>query len=339
MTRLTVADVARPYRGLLAILAFLVWLAPSTAHAGDAAAAQDLFEQGLTLLENDDWDGACEKFRASMEAEPSGGTALNLGRCHERAGLTASAWAEYARAVSLFQAARDEERMAFAKERADRLEPSLSKLTIQVTPTPGLVVERDGVVVVEGAYGTPVAVDPGERTITARAEGYKTWTTTVNVGTSPDTYAVTVPALEEDPTAFVADQPTRGDQGGSDGLIIAGGVVTGVGGAAVLVGAILGGLVLSDASDYGSKCNDQVPDGADYTNGCPPDEVSAEDLDGTTTLANASTGLFVAGGVVAAGGIVMLIIGLMDDSSGQEMVRVLPEVGPSQAGLTLTGRF
>ncbi|MEQ9320668.1 MAG: hypothetical protein RIF41_15985, partial [Polyangiaceae bacterium] len=289
----------------------------------------------LKLLEADDWDGACEKFRASMNAEPSGGTALNLARCHERDGENASAWAEYTRAITLFRTNNDVDRAAFADEQAKRLEPLLSKLTIEVTPTPGLVVERDGIVVVEGAYGVPVAVDAGERTITASAEGYEPWTTTVTVGTNPDLYTVSVPALVKAPEP-ISPGPVGGDSGSSsEGLVIAGGILTGVGGAALIVGGILGGLVFSDKSKLDEECDE--PDTNDGMMGCPQ-EVEDGTLSSAKTKATVSTVMFVGGGVLAAGGVALLIIGLTGDDSGSEMA-VVPQIGPGHAGLTYTTSF
>lgn len=321
----------RRVASLLVIVVLVVLSRPAL--AGDPAAAQDLFEQGLKLLEADDWDGACEKFRASMNAEPSGGTALNLARCHERAGENATAWAEYTRAITLFRTAKDADRAAFADEQAKRLEPLLSKLTIQVTPTPGLVVERDGVVVVEGAYGVPVAVDAGERTITARAEGYEPWTTTVSVGNTPDVYSVTVPALERAPEPL-SPAPVAGEAGSSDGLVIAGGVLTGVGGAALLVGAILGGTVLGDAGTLDDKC--ELPRESDGVRVCSDEELDR--LDSAKTRATVSDAMFIGGGVLAAGGVVLLIIGLTGDDGGQEAA-VVPHIGPGHAGLTYSTHF
>lgn len=318
------------------IVAMVCVVLSPPAMAGDPAAAQDLFEQGLKLLEADDWDGACEKFRASMNAEPSGGTALNLARCHERDGESASAWAEYTRAITLFRTNNDADRAAFAEEQAKRLEPLLSKLTIQVTPTPGVIVERDGIVVVEGAYGVPVAVDAGERTITARAEGYEPWTTTVTVGNAPDVYTVTVPALVEAPEPITPGGPPVGSDGGSsEGLVIAGGVLTGVGGAALLVGAILGGTVLADTGTLDDACT--LPDTENGQMGCP-DDVERDTLEPAKTRATVSTVMFIGGGVLAAGGVALLIIGLTGDDSGSEMA-VVPQIGPGHAGLTYTTRF
>ena len=324
--------VDRWWRRVAPLLAVFALIAlSSSARAGDPAAAQDLFEQGLKLLEADDWDGACEKFRASMNAEPSGGTALNLARCHERAGENASAWAEYTRAITLFRAAKDADRTAFAQEQAKRLAPSLSKLTIDVTPTPGLVVERDGIVVEEGAYGVPVAVDPGERTISARAEGYEPWTTTVTIGTAPGVYSVTVPALEKSPEPL-SPVPDAADRGSSGGLVIAGGVLTGVGGVALLVGGIVGGTVLGDAGTLEDKCD--LPGESEGISGCRQEELNT--LDSAKTRATVSTAMFIGGGVLAAGGVTLLIIGLTSDDGE---LAVSPTVGPGHAGLTYTTRF
>src|SRR5690606_24363777 len=115
---------------------------PSTSAAADSATAEALFREGKALLDRGEIDAACEKFQASMDAEPSIGAQLNLARCHEQLGRTASAWAEYLKAASLAQRHGDARRERSARELAAELEPRLSKLTVEVVaPAEGLTVE------------------------------------------------------------------------------------------------------------------------------------------------------------------------------------------------------
>ncbi|MCA9622724.1 MAG: tetratricopeptide repeat protein, partial [Myxococcales bacterium] len=204
---------------------------PSAAHA-DSALAEQLFKDGLALMDQGKVAEACDKFAASMDAEPSGGTALNLGRCNEEQGKMASAWAAFERAATLFRSTGESDREAFAEEQAARVAPQLSRLTIAVTKVPGLTVTRNGEPVPEAALGTAVPVDPGEQVIVASAPGYETATATVTVAAGAATAEVTVPPLvaSEEPPAPAPGQGSADD--GPNALVITGGVLLGVGGVA-----------------------------------------------------------------------------------------------------------
>jgi uncharacterized Zn-binding protein involved in type VI secretion len=318
---------------LCTLLATLICTSLTTpAWAGDPALAQDLFDEGQTLLEAGNVEEACKKFSASMEAEPSGGTALNLGRCHEKLGRTASAWAEYKRAISLLRTTRDADRLKFAEEQSARLAPTLSKLTIDAEPMPGLVVEKDGVVVEEGGLGVALVVDPGERAITASAPGYKPWSTTVTVGTTADSYSVSIPALEEDPDAVLP-----GADNTADTLIVTGGVLAGIGGVAAIVGGALGGTVLADENKLAKDCAPAVNEGDKRLCSGDAEEIRQR----AETNALVSNILLIGGGAIAAGGAVLLIIGLTsDDGAGaSDEMAFVPMLGPGQVGAVFTTSF
>src|SRR5690606_30041935 len=80
--------------------ALCVLIVSGTARA-DKATAESLFQEGKRLMEQGQIEEACPKFQASMDAEPSVGAMLNLARCHELTGKTATAWAEYTEAANL----------------------------------------------------------------------------------------------------------------------------------------------------------------------------------------------------------------------------------------------
>jgi len=168
------------------VVALLATAWSTAAFAGDAAVAEQLFDDGLALMDQGKVTEACEKFGASMDAEPSGGTALNLGRCSEQLGKTATAWASFKRAVVLFRATNEEERRAFAEEQVARLEPLLSTLTIVVPDVPGLTLTHNGEEVPAAAFGTALPVDPGQQVIEARADGYEPASVTVTVAPDGD---------------------------------------------------------------------------------------------------------------------------------------------------------
>ena len=153
-------------------------LAPGRAFAQDAssqAAAQALFEQARQLMAQGKYAEACPKLVESQKLDPGAGTLLNLGACYEKNGQTASAWVTFkdnaAAAADLKHRADWSTR---ARERAQELEKSLSKLTIEVPPdarVSGLQVRRDGVEVGAAVWGTPIPIDPGDHTIEASCTG------------------------------------------------------------------------------------------------------------------------------------------------------------------------
>jgi Ni,Fe-hydrogenase I small subunit len=111
------------------------------------------------------------------------------------------------------------------------------------------------------------------------------------------------------------------------GLAIGGIVVGAIGLVAVGVGAGLGATVLSDASD--AENDDTL---------CPAMQCSPagrDVIDTATTKAHISTVLLAVGGAATLGGVVMLALGLTDDSSGDTALSVMPIVGPGQGGVVI----
>ncbi|HVU03861.1 MAG TPA: hypothetical protein VHE30_19010 [Polyangiaceae bacterium] len=188
----------------------LVVLFECVAHAqtSEKALAEGLFEDGRALLERGETARACERFAASQKIEPKIGTLLNLAACHEREGRSASAWAEFIEAGA--QAARKDQpdRAAFARAHAESLGLSLSRVSFERRGGfEGVEVRVDGVRLERGAEGMALPVDPGPRTVEARAPGKQTWTARVVVPVGPASVRVDVPDLE--PLPPVRDAPNR----------------------------------------------------------------------------------------------------------------------------------
>src|SRR5262249_6620454 len=140
---------------------------------GDKALAESLFQAGKELMKQGKVDEACPKFAESNRIDPSAGTLLNLGKCLEAQGKTASAWATYKEAIVVARAAGQTKRVVAAQQFVSDLEPKLSKLRIDApNPPAGLTIKCDGVAIGTAAIGVAVARDPGEHVVEAGAPGY-----------------------------------------------------------------------------------------------------------------------------------------------------------------------
>ena len=192
------------------------WADPT---ASDKAAAETLFVDGRKLMTAGKYQEACKAFAESQRLDAGVGTLLNLGKCYEKLGRTASAWSTYREGAAAARIANQGAREKSARAAADALEPKLPKLTITVLGTETnlqLEVRRDGTVVPSSMWGMSVAVDPGEHVFEASSPGRKPWRTKA-VAEAGKAIKVIVPELEPDPSAASAaasaKKTTPKDQG------------------------------------------------------------------------------------------------------------------------------
>ena len=326
-------------------------LVASSAGAQDAskvAAAQQLFDEGIKLMDQKHYAAACPKFAASQRLDPGGGTALRLADCYEKNGQTASAWATYLEVVPLTRAAHPDWSEQ-AKARAAALEPSLSRPTIIVPPAsdvPGLAIERDGAKVERAEWGSAIPVDPGAHPVVATAPAKQQWSTTVAVAPNGAHAEVTIPALIVEqgtpgtpgtvsPAVTGTQAPMTGavrlDNGAtSDGSTqrTIGLVVGGVGVVGVALGGIFGLAAKSTYDDAKTHC---APD-----NRCSADGVSGVDkAHGQATLSTVFMGV---GAAALVGGIVLYFTAPSARPAGVAL-RVAPAVDTHGASVTVGGAW
>ena len=276
------------------------------AHAGDpseggAAAAESLFQEARKLMDAKRFSEACPKLVASHKLAPAVGTLLNLADCYERAGQNASAWARFHEAIALAQRLGRPDREKTARDRADKLEPRLIRLSI-VAQDKDAEVKLDGNVLDAAVLGSLVPVDPGKHSIEASAKGKRPFATTIEVSDRAKTPSVEIPALDVDPTASKPGSD-KGKDGNSDrgpseeprsdgssqrtiSYVLMGMGVVGVG-----VGTVFGLRTSSKWSEAQTHCTGIECDRTGVT-------LAAEARNNGTV----STISFIAGGVLLAGG-------------------------------------
>jgi hypothetical protein len=289
-------------------VAFAIVACTREARADDSAAAQALFDQAKKAMTAHDYASACPKLEESYRLEQGLGTLLNLADCYEHEDKLAGAWSKFLEVATLARSAGNTGRAQIGKQRAAALRPRVSSLvvTAPATPAAGLEVKRDGTVLGEAEWGTPIPADAGPHLFEATAPGRRPWSTTVNVEDGGSTLTVRVPDLdllpvepapaEVHPLPEAQDQPAapppaRGHLGTQRALAIASG---GLGVVAIGVGTFFGIQSMSKHNEAAKACPQTV---------CPlPDPQNGLNLwNDARTDGNVSTVAFVVGAVGVAG--------------------------------------
>jgi serine/threonine-protein kinase len=184
-----------------------VWIVGLSAAFAQPAGAQAevLFRQGRELLVAGKVAEACDAFEESQKLEAAVTTLLNLAGCRETLGQLATAWGLFLDAARQTRSASDATTQRFhdvAQARAEKLEPRVSRLTINVplqNQFDGLEIRRGVERVSPGLWNRSLPVDGGTYTITARAPGANQWSTQVTVAAEHDTRTVDIPDLRNLP--------------------------------------------------------------------------------------------------------------------------------------------
>jgi hypothetical protein len=258
-------DVGRlPYRDVVGRLALIVVIASvAPAHAQPSGAqAEVLFRQGRDLMAAGKYAEACSAFEQSQKLEPAVATLLNLAGCREKVGQIATAWGLFLDAERQTRGSADAANQQLhdvARDHAAKLEPRVSKLTINVPKAvqiDGLEILRDKDRVDSIMWNRALPVDGGQYTITARAAGAKPWSAQVTVAGEADAKTVDIPDLrtvghdvEEPPHSdpVVAPKETPHDEGPAKPLPIVP-IALGAGAVALAGGAV--GFELWGSSTY-----------------------------------------------------------------------------------------
>ena len=346
-----------PALAVCCVAVSLPTLAHAEAGAAQKAAAESLFDDGLKAMKSGHFSEACPKLEESQRIDPAIGTLLYLAECYEKSGRTASAWATFREAASAAHAQGETERTRVAAARADRLQPSLSKLTLKVVPEtaqlPNLRVMRDGVPLAKALLGVAIPVDPGKYHIVASADGYQSHEADVEVLANADNKSLEIPALAVSPTPTIAPagagavaansgaQPASNAAAqkpasspaaaGSNGLRTAAYVTGALGVVSLGIGTYFGLKAISknnDAEEYcpnGNVCND------------PAGESLTKDAQSAATVANITIGVGAA--FVVTGVVLYLTSAPKEKSETSARLELHPLVSRNLAGVAFGGTF
>lgn len=327
-----------------------------TAHSepdGTAAIAEQLFDEGRELMREGRWAQACPRFDASQRIDPALGAQLNLATCYERLGRLARAWALYREAIDLAARADDVSRRDYAQRHAAAIEPRLARLTITVpTELPaGFTVRWDGSPIPLNALGIGLYADPGQHEIRVAAPGFETVAKTVAlVGGKAERIAMPVLAAAtpgyEPSTASFTDTapdlvvasyrrpdfptPTRPDDPSSSRRYLAIGLGT-AGLATAGVGLWFGMKAASSSRQAKELCGERLicDNVADFETGKRLIRDARSDAITSTLL--------VAGGALAVGGAIVLLVTAR--TGERASAQVVPVLNGHGAGLAVVGRF
>lgn len=323
----------------------------------DPAAAQVLFYEARTLMQQNKFAEACPKLEESMRLDAGLGTQFNLADCNEHIGKVTSAWAGFLEVAAGSKAANQLEREKLARKRAQALEARLPKLVVDAVGAPtGLEVKRDGIVVGAAAWGTPIPVDPGTHRISATAPGKGTWETTIAttegktahvsvprdlppaavaavvapvIGPQPDAPdAATMPTTTATTTASDFPAPVIEQNGAAQRTI--GWVVAGVGVVGLGLGAGFGLSSIGKRNESRSHCVVDV---------CDAEGVGLRD--DAIRSGNIATIATIAGGASILGGLVLVLTAPKTTESRERTgkLRAVPNVGLNGGGFTVLGNF
>jgi hypothetical protein len=310
--------------------------------------AESLFREGKRLMGEKKPAEACPKFAESFRLDSGLGTLLNLAACHEAEGKLASAWARFTEAETRARREGDNARAEFAAAHGRALEPRLSRFQIVLSPgasADGLDIAIDDRHLSSAALGLPMPVDPGTHQFTASAPGKKPWSAAIATPPEGQTLAVTIPVLEAAVTE-PAPSPTPGAAPPlaaspaspapsplpppiakeKPSRVTVPFVISAVAAGAFTVGAVVTGVLYSDAQSDFDRANE---DG-------DKDRFTLRDHASGLGIAN----LVCTGGAVLSAGAAVAFFALggsPKEAPHAARLRVAPVVGTTGAGLVVQG--
>jgi len=328
--------------------------------AEKAATAQALYEDAMKSVEAKDFAKACPQLERVTQLVPEGiGAKLSLAECYEGADKLASSYGVYVAIEGQARRAGQNDRADLAVQRMQALKPKLAMITLDVPADikgqAGFSLKRDGVAVSDVEYGLPIALDKGDHTLTASAEGQPAWEKTFSV---EDGKAATVKVEGPMGAAPGGGIPGAGTPGGGTpgagtpgagtpgtpeahqvGSFFGPGRIAGLSiGIAGVVSAGVGiGLGVVGKGQY---------DDSNTTGGCNADTNFCSTQDGVDmrdsalTMANASTALVVIGGAMAVGGVVLFIVAPgQDDGDEASAAPAAVSFGVGPGSVVVRGSF
>ncbi|UJR83729.1 tetratricopeptide repeat protein [Sandaracinus amylolyticus] len=274
--------------------------------------ARTLFQRGQTAYSQGDYDAAIEQWTRAYELDPRPLLQFNLSQAYERLGRLEDA----IRALELYleRADPNDEHQSDARARVSALRERVGRTSVRVTGGPeGATILVDGEDRGRTPRPDPIQVPPGSHRIAVRAQGYSEFTSTVVVPAGQSVDVTVEMQVASGGGAQVAE-------GGGE-LPVVPIILFSAGGAALIAGAIMGGIALSDAENAPGR-----------------DSPEADAARGLALGADITMG---AGVALAAAGLIVLLVS--DSGGGEERqperISLAPWGGSSGGGVAVAGSF
>ncbi len=310
---------------LAAVTALLAAPAAFAQGGGSSSIAEQLFLEGKALMQDKQYERACEKLQASHDLDTTAtGTLLNLALCHEQINRPATAWAEL-RQVEAESAGRREDRVTLAREHETKLFPILSRIRIFVPPdvqVEGLALRLDGGKPIAAAsWGIALPIDPGKHVLEATAPGKLPRRIELVVKDVSDRQTIGIEALDDAPVDPAAQSAAdREHLAALRGRRVVGYTLGGVGIVAVGVGLTFGLLAANKNKAAERPCPSDLCQTSDDRTQAESSLSSAKTF---ATLSNISVGV---GALLVVSGVVLVLSGRPSKA---------PVVAPTAATLRL----
>lgn len=288
--------------------------------AGDRAV--ELANQGLADYGAGKWEEAYESFRLADGIVPSPPFQLYMARARRQQQRLLEAREIYKKIASGSLAAdapvSSQQAQTDARAELGEVEAAIGSIVVTVEGAKGPVsLTLDGKPI---AAGSTIEVDPGKRELVATSDGkVATKTLELRAGQRGLSVVIDVGAKGE------GGAKDQGEVRGGPHLATWGWVLGGLGAASSIAGAVLGGVALERDASISERC----------TPICPSSERESLESDQRTmlALADASTGTLIAGGVLLATGVTLLVI---DTVAKPGAPRVEARVGSSGLGFRVS---
>lgn len=286
-------------------LAFALVSASAAAQAGGGD-ARTMFQRGQTAYAQGDYDTAIDQWSRAYELDPRPLLQFNLSQAHERLGNLPLAIAALERYLEGADA--NDEHQADARARLSALRERLGRTSIHVVGGPeGAILTIDDEDRGRTPRPDPIAVSPGSHRVVVRAPGYEEFTSTVAVSAGQSVEVAVSMA------AIATAEETSGE------LPIVPIILFSTGGAALIAGAVMGGIALSDAQNAPSRTSPE-----------------ADAARGLALGADITMGIGVA---AAAAGLIVLLVSDSGSSEQPEAVSVVPWGSEHSFGVAARARF
>ncbi len=329
------------YRSL-ALVSTAVFLTSLTAQAGeperDPARARALLVQGYELAQAGKCTEAIPLFRQSLELDANVKILLNLARCEEAASKLVDALVHWTQARGLASELGQTAVVTEADARRASLERRVPRLSVDMltgAPKDARVLV-DGAEVPRDAIARGVSYDIGAHTVVVSAPGRVDESVTIELRAGdaktvvvragvpiPEAPEASAPPAVALPAPFGGAEadPRRGGAWRAAGLVTGGAGVVAIG-----VGAYFGIRAIAKNGDSNGGC-----DG----NTCTPE--AAVLRNDARAAGDTATVFFIAGAALAVGGGLMYALAPSAKKGQNGRTIVMPAVGPSFAGVSVTG--